>query len=95
MTKIILKRDKGYVSALGRNEYGRKGDVVDVENSFLELIDEDCYEIYEEKEEILEKPIDKMNKTELISKLKSINPELTDDELEPKTKAELIKLIEN
>lgn len=97
MTKIILNQDQHYICPIGQIKCGKKGDCVDVDDSFLQHI-EGKYDLPEDVEEgeggSLDKPLNKMNKAELIEVVKSKDIEMSDDELEKATKAQLVAIIE-
>lgn len=98
MTKVILKADQSYIDINGNIKFGKKDSLINVDNTFLPLI-RGKYELpSEKKEEPIKpdkptKPVDKMNKTELVEFIKGLDIDMTDEELEQKTKAQLVKLI--
>lgn len=97
MTKVILKQDQHYICPIGQIKCGVEGDCVDVDDSFLQHIDGkyDLPEDVEEGEwESTDKPLNKMNKAELIEVVKSKDIEMSDEELEKATKAQLVAIIE-
>ena len=99
--KVKLKKDQYYLAAGGGRYCGKKGDIVDIDPLFAKHIREN-YDVVKnvedeekEKSEKLEKPLEKMNKAELIEKVKSLGLDVTDEETEAMTKAEIIKIIVN
>lgn len=98
--KVKLKQDQYYLAATGGRFCGKKGDIVDIDPLFAKHI-RDKYEVIktdakeEEKTPKEEKPLEKMNKTELIEKVKKLGLDVTDEELDAMTKAEIIKVIVN
>lgn len=99
--KVKLNKDQYYLAATGGRYCGKKGDIVDIDPLFAKHIREN-YDIVKsiadeekEKNEKLEKPLEKMNKAELIEKVKALGLDVTDEETEAMTKAEIIKVIVN
>lgn len=92
--KIKLKQDQSYISIKGGVFFGFKGDIVDADDAFVNLI-AGKYEIAKEKEEKTEKekPLEKMNKGELVEKAKELGIELSEKEIETMTKANIIDKI--
>jgi len=99
MTKIILKVDQSYVAINGGIKFGKKDSCVNADNSFLPFImGKYCLpnEVKEDKLEIAKsevKPINKMNKVELMEVIKLLEIDISDEELMAKTKAQLMELI--
>jgi len=97
MTNVILNQDQHYIDNMGQIKCAKKGDTVDVEESFLQLID-GKYDLPEEVEDEDDgagsKPLNKMNKAELIEVIKSKEIEMSDEDLEKATKAQLVAKIE-
>ena len=100
--KVKLLKDQYYLAAAGGRYCGKKGEIVDLDPLFAKHIREN-YEVVkgsakedEDAGEIKnEKPLDKMNKAELTEKAKALGVDLTDEEIEGMTKAEIIKVIVN
>lgn len=96
--KIKLNADQYYIAVEGGIYFGEKGKVVDIDPLFAKLI-RDKFSIVKSEEkdenENVEKPLDKMNKAELAAKMKELGIDVTDEEIEAMTKAELIKVIVN
>lgn len=95
--KIKLKQDQYYIAVDGGKYFGKKGDIINVCPIFAKLI-RDKYELVktaepEQDEPKKEKPLDKMNKAELITYAQKVGADYTDDEFEAMTKAELTKII--
>lgn len=97
MTKVILNQDQHYICPIGQIKCGKEGENVDVDDSFLQHI-EGKYDLPEDVEEgegeSLGKPLNKMNKAELIEVIKSKEIEMSDEDLEKATKAQLVAKIE-
>lgn len=97
MTKIILNQDQHYICPIGQIKCGKKGDCVDVDDSFLQHI-EGKYDLPEDVEEgegdAPSKPLKSMNKAELIEVVKSKEIEMSDEDLKASTKAQLVAIIE-
>lgn len=96
--KIKLNTDQHYIEADGGIHFGKKGEIVNIDPLFAKLI-RDKFSIVKNEEEDeddkTEKPLDKMNKAELTAKIKELGIDITDEEIEAMTKAELIKIIVN
>ena len=97
--KVKLKQDQYYIGADGGRYFGAKGSTIDICPNFAKLI-RDKYEVIKnqesEKENAkIDKPLEKMNRQELIAKIKELGIDVTDDEIEAMTKSELIKVIVN
>lgn len=99
--KVKLKQAQHYVTVVGAIKCGKKDEIVDVDPTFLKLIN-GKYELakgeVEEdsengKDEKPEKPLDKMNKEELVAKAKSVGIELDDAQFEEMTKAQITEAI--
>ena len=97
MTNIILNQDQYYIDVVGQIKCAKKGDKVDVDDSFLQLI-EGKYDLLDEVDDeddgAGDKPLNKMNKAELIEVVKSKEIEMSDEELDKATKAQLVAIIE-
>lgn len=97
MTKIILNQDQHYICPFGQIKCGKKDETVDADDSFLQLID-GKYDLPEDVEDEDDgagsKPLNKMNKAELIEVIKSKEIEMSDEDLEKATKAQLVAKIE-
>ena len=97
MTKVILNQDQHYICPVGQIKCGKEGDSVDVDDSFLQHI-EGKYDLPEdvqdEEDGLGSKPLNKMNKAELIEVIKSKEIEMSDEDLEKATKAQLVAKIE-
>lgn len=95
--KIKLNADQYYIAADGGIHFGKKGEVVNIDPLFAKLI-RDKFSIVKNEEDEgnkSEKSLDKMNKAELTAKIKELGIDVTDEEIEAMTKAELIKIIVN
>ena len=97
MTKVILNQDQHYICPIGQIKCGKEGDCVDVDNSFLPHI-EGKYDLSDNIDkgegEPSNKPLSKMNKAELIAVIKSKEIEMSHEDLENATKAQLVAKIE-
>ena len=99
--KVKLLQDQYYIAAAGGRQCGKKGDIVDIDPLFAKHIREKYEVVKGAKEdegdngEKTEKPLDKMNKAELVEKVKALGLDVTDEEIEAMTKAEIIKVIVN
>ena len=97
MTNVILNQDQYYICPMGQIKCAKAGESVDVDDSFLTLID-GKYDLPEDVEDeddgAGDKPLNKMNKAELIEVVKSKEIEMSDEELEKSTKAQLVAIIE-
>ena len=98
--KIKLNADQHYIAADGGIHFGKKGEIVNIDPLFAKLIRDKFSIVKNEEEEEdeddkTEKPLDKMNKAELTAKIKELGIDITDEEIEAMTKAELIKIIVN
>lgn len=96
MTKVILTQDQSYISVNGSIKFGKKGDTIDSDTKFLTFIKGKFTTVSGKVEDPkkLDKPIEKMNKLELIELLKTTNTDISDEELENMTKAQIIELIQ-
>lgn len=95
--KIKLNTDQHYIAADGGIHFGKKGEVVNIDPLFAKLI-RDKFSIVKNEEDENNKPeksLDKMNKAELTAKIKELGIDITDEEIEAMSKAELIKIIVN
>lgn len=95
--KVKLNTDQHYIAADGGIHFGKKGEVVNIDPLFAKLI-RDKFSIVKNEEDEgnkPEKPLDKMNKAELTAKIKELGIDITDEEIEAMSKAELIKIIVN
>ena len=95
--KVKLKQDQYYLAAAGGRYCGKKDQIVDIDPLFAKHI-RDKYTVVKDEsgeEKPQEKPLDKMNKAELTAKIKELGLDITDEEIEAMTKAELIKVIVN
>ena len=96
--KIKLNADQHYIAADGGIHFGKNGEIVNIDPLFAKLI-RDKFSIVknaeEDEDDKTEKPLDKMNKAELTAKIKELGIDITDEEIEAMTKAELIKIIVN
>jgi hypothetical protein len=93
--QVKLRRTQRYISADGTVKTGNKGDIVNVAREFYKHISKVCEIVIEKKEEPKKKPLDKMNKEELLQEVKALGIELTDEQKEDTKKADLIALIED
>lgn len=97
--KVKLNENQYYIAADGGIHFGKKGEVINIDAIFAKLIREKYSVVKTEEEEEKtskpEKPLDKMNKAELVEKVKKLEIDITDEEIEATSKAELIKLIVN
>lgn len=97
--KVKLTRNQYYVSETDGNQFGKKDEIVNIDPLFYKLISEHCtpVKIQEDEEkdagQTKEKPLDKMNKTELIQKAESLELGLTQEQTDAMNKADIIKLI--
>lgn len=97
--KVKLLQDNYYVSETDGNKFGKKDEVVNIDPLFYKLISDICKpvkveDVEEEKQEKEnEKPLDKMNKAELIAKAEKLELGLTQEQIDAMTKADIIKLI--
>lgn len=90
MTKVILNQDQSYISVEGTIKFGKKGSTINADDKFLTFIKGK----FASASEKVDKPIDKMNKVELIELLKTTNTDISEEDLEIMTKAQIIKLIQ-
>lgn len=94
--KVKLLQDNGYVSETEGNKFGRKGEIVNIDPLFLKLIKDKCKIVGDDEDDKkTEKPLDKMNKADLITKGKEVELDLTDEDYEKLNKADIIKLIQD
>ena len=95
--RVKLLQDQYYVSETDGNKFGKKDEIVNIDPLFYKLISAKCKPVKNDEqkqdEKSEEKPLDKMNKVELVEKAKTIGLELTQEEIEAMTKADIIKLI--
>lgn len=95
--RVKLLQDQHYVSENDGNKFGKKDEIVNIDPLFYKLISNVCKPVKNEEKEKDEKPaeksLDKMNKQELINKAKEIGLDLTDEQIEAMTKADIIKVI--
>ena len=93
--KVKLKQDNHYISETGSQKFGYKDQVVNIDPLFHKHITLIC-EIVADKEEIEpeEKPLNKMNKDELVEKAKEVGLDYSDEDYEKFTKADITKLIQ-
>lgn len=94
--QVKLTQDQYYVSETDGNKFGKKGEIVNIDPLFHKLISDVCtpVKIEEEKEEKQdEKPLERMNKAELIAKAEELELGLTAEETDAMNKADIIKLI--
>lgn len=98
--KVKLLQDQHYINPIGAQYCGFAGEIVDVDELFLKLIDGKYEEVVEvedddnDNDKLDEKPLDRMNKAELVEKAISVGIEKTEEEFEAMKKADIIKLIE-
>lgn len=96
MAKVILIQDQLYISNKNDIKAGKKNSLVDVDDKFLVLI-KGKYKPYKEEEQqqepIIEKPLEKMNKSELVKEAIKNGIKLSDEEFESLTKAKIIELL--
>lgn len=94
--QVKLKQDNYYLSETEGQKFGKKGEIINIDPLFYKHIKGICEivkgNLGENKPN--EKPLDKMNKAELVEKAKEIGLEYTDDEYEAFSKADIIKLIQ-
>lgn len=93
--QVKLNRTQRYISANGTVKTGNKGDIVNIAREFYRHIAKFCEVVIEKKDEPKKKPLDKMNKEELLKEVKELGIELTEEQVEETKKADLIKLIED
>lgn len=81
--KIKLKRNQYYVGVENGCHFGKKGEIVNVDPLFVKLI-KGAYEVVaEDKEQVPEKkPLEKMNKEELVAETRRVGIELADEDIE-------------
>lgn len=97
--KVKLLKDNYYVSETDGNKFGKKDEVINIDSLFYKLISDICKPVKmdeaEEKEEKKnnKKPLDKMNKAELIAKAEELELGLTEEQTDAMSKADIIKLI--
>lgn len=94
--KVRLKQDQFYVSEANGNRFGKKDEVVNIDPLFHKLIADVCVPVkLDEKEDKKseEKPLEKMNKNELIAKAADLELGLTQEQIDAMNKADIIKLI--
>lgn len=94
--QVKLKQDNYYLSETEGQKFGKKGEIINIDPLFYKHIKGICEIVKGNSEEKKhdEKPLDKMNKAELVEKAKEIGLEYTDDEYEAFNKADIIKLIQ-
>lgn len=94
--QVKLKRDNYYLSETEGQKFGKNGEIINIDPLFYKHIKGICEIVKGNSEEKKpdEKPLDKMNKAELVEKAKEIGLEYTDDEYEAFNKADIIKLIQ-
>ena len=93
--KVKLKQDNYYISETGSQKFGYKDQGVNIDQLFHKHITLIC-EIVSDKEEKEpeEKPLNKMNKDELVEKAKEVGLDYSDEDYEKFTKADITKLIQ-
>ena len=87
--QVKLKRDNYYLSETEGQKFGKKGEIINIDPLFYKHVKGNS-----EEKEPDEKPLDKMNKAELVEKAKEVGLEYTDDEYEAFNKADIIRLIQ-
>ena len=93
--QVNLKQDNYYLSETEGQKFGKKGEIINIDPLFYKHIKGICEIVKGNSEKKPdEKPLDKMNKAELVEKAKEIGLEYTDDEYEAFNKADIIKLIQ-
>lgn len=94
--QVKLKQDNYYLSETEGQKFGKKGEIINIDPLFYKHIKGICEIVKGNSEEKKsnEKPLDKMNKAELVEKAKAIGLEYTDEEYEAFNKADIIKLIQ-
>ena len=94
--KVKLLQDNGYVSETEGNKFGLKGEIVNIDPLFLKFIKDKCEIVAsDEEDKKAEKPLEKMNKQELVAKGKEVELDLTDEDYEKLSKADIMKLIQD
>lgn len=94
MTKVILNQDQSYISVKGTIKFGKKGSIIDADDKFLTFIKGKFAPVSEKVDKPIDKPIDKMNKVELIGLLRTTSTDISEEDLEIMTKAQIIELIQ-
>ena len=92
--QVKLKQDNYYLSETEGQKFGKKGEIINIDPLFYKHIICEIVKGNSEEKKPDEKPLDKMNKAELVEKAKEIGLEYTDDEYEAFNKADIIKLIQ-
>jgi len=94
--KVKLNQDQRYIAENGGIRFGKKGETVAIDALFYKLISDVCTPVKseEKEEEKEEKPLDKMNKSELREKAAEVGVNMTDEEFDAYTKADIIRLIQ-
>lgn len=98
--KVKLKKDQYYIAAAGGRFCGKKDEIVDIDPLFAKHIRDNympvkSQESEDDEKKPQEKPLEKMNKAELTAKIKELELDYSDEDIEAMTKAELIKVIVN
>jgi len=99
MTTVKLNKDQWYLDKIGEKKFGKSGSIIDVDDSFFRLIKGVCSEAKEQEAEEQEaektKPLNKMNKAELIEYAETLDIQISKDEAESMTKADIIQTIQS
>ena len=95
--KIKLKRAQMYIAADGATVVGKKGDIVDAKEDFCKLLPHDAFEKAKENEDdktkAASKPLEQMNKADLIKLAAEKGLEQKPAELQKLTNAQIVDLI--
>jgi len=94
MTTVKLNKDQWYLDKIGEKKFGKSGSIIDVDDSFFRLIKGVCSEAKEQEAEKT-KPLNKMNKAELIEYAETLDIQISKDEAESMTKADIIQTIQS
>lgn len=92
--QVKLTQDQYYVSETDGNKFGKKDEIVNIDPLFHKLIADVCTPVkIKEEQQQDEKPLERMNKAELIAKAEELELGLTAEETDAMNKADIIKLI--
>lgn len=92
--QVKLTQDQYYVSETDGNKFGKKDEIVNIDPLFHKLIADVCVPVkIKEEQKQDEKPLEKMNKAELIAKAEELELGLTQEQIDAMSKTDIIKVI--
>lgn len=91
--QVKLTQDQYYVSETDGNKFGKKDEIVNIDPLFHKLIANVCTPVKIKEERQNEKPLERMNKAELIAKAEELELGLTQEQIDAMSKADIIKVI--